>query len=405
MLRKEPQVVPWSSSIPTNAHITIGRKVKVTLAPGSKVDPAWPFPNLLAEPLPEGVLRNPEDSREQLAAFVTDPRNDRFPKVLVNRLWKRCLGRGIVEPVDDWESASPSHPELLEYLAGELVTHDYDLKHVARLILNSKTYQREIRADGSEERPASQRFFASPARRRLTAEQLVDSLFFAVGKSFDSEELNMDVDGRRPVKDFNNLGIPARAWEFTSLSNERDRPALSLPKAQAIVDILTTFGWRESRQSPLTVRDDSPNALQPATLANGVLGHGRVARLSDDSAITELSLQERPLSDLIRALYLRVLSRPPTFDESKLFLAYLEKGYNQRRSPEFTQAAHKIATSSRPVSWSNHLNPEATRIKQEQERAARLGDSPTFRLRAEWRERLEDVVWALVNSPEFVFVP
>src|SRR6185503_2932098 len=112
------------------------------------------------------------------------------------------------------------------------------------------------------------------------------------------EEMNMDVDGRRPVKDFNNLGIPARAWEFTSLSNERDRPALSLPRAQAIVDMLTTFGWRESRQSPLTVRDDSPNAVQPATIANRVVGNGRIARLSDDSAITELSLEERSLSDL-----------------------------------------------------------------------------------------------------------
>ena len=59
----------------------------------------------------------------------------------------------------------------------------------------------------------------------------------------------------------------------------------------------------------------------------------------------------------------------------------------------------------RPVSWSNHLNPEATRIKQEAERAARAGDPPTDRLRAAWRERMEDAVWALVNSPEFVFMP
>jgi len=57
------------------------------------------------------------------------------------------------------------------------------------------------------------------------------------------------------------------------------------------------------------------------------------------------------------------------------------------------------------VSWSNHLNPEATRIKQELEKEVRVGDIPTERLRPEWRERMEDVLWALVNTPEFVFVP
>jgi hypothetical protein len=48
---------------------------------------------------------------------------------------------------------------------------------------------------------------------------------------------------------------------------------------------------------------------------------------------------------------------------------------------------------------------EATKLKQEQERTTRAGDPPTDRLRANWRERMEDMVWALVNSPEFVFVP
>ena len=66
-------------------------------------------------------------------------------------------------------------------------------------------------------------------RRRMTAEQLVDSLFVAVGKSFDSEALTQDADGRRPAQDFNNLGVPKHSWELCSLANERDRPALALP--------------------------------------------------------------------------------------------------------------------------------------------------------------------------------
>ena len=57
------------------------------------------------------------------------------------------------------------------------------------------------------------------------------------------------------------------------------------------------------------------------------------------------------------------------------------------------------------VSWSNHLSAEATRIKLELERAARAGDPPTSRLQSDWRERMEDGLWALLNSPEFIFIP
>ena len=405
MLKRDAQKVPLSSSIPTNANIIIGRVVKVTLQPGSTVEPAWPFADVMTDELPGEVVRDPKDTRERLAALVTSPQNQRFTRVLANRVWKQYLGWGIVEPVDDWETATPSHPGLLDFLADELAAHDYNLQHLAKLILNSKTYQRVVRPDGSIDAKPEQRFFAAPARRRMTAEQLVDSLFTAVGKRFDAEEMNMDVDGRRPVKEFNNLGTPVHAWEFTSLSNERDRPALAMPKAQSITDTLSTFGWRESRQSSQTVRDHSPNVLQPAALANSVLANGRVSRLSDDSAITALALKEQPVKDLVNAVFLQVLSRPPTANEAKTYSEVLSEGYARRRlEPTHSQSA-KPTVAHRAVSWSNHLNPEATRLKQEQERTTRAGDPPTDRLRADWRERMEDMVWALVNSPEFVFVP
>src|SRR5204862_509403 len=101
MLRRAPQEVPLSSSIPTNANIVVGRLVKVTLAPGSKVPQTWTLTNAVPDELADGVLRSKNDSRERLAALVTDPRNGRFARVMVNRLWKRYLGKGIVEPVDD----------------------------------------------------------------------------------------------------------------------------------------------------------------------------------------------------------------------------------------------------------------------------------------------------------------
>ena len=79
-----------------------------------------------------------------------------------------------------------------------------------------------------------------------------------------------------------------------------------MPRAQMIADCLCAFGWRESRQSPQTTRDHSANALQPASLAQGLLSNGRIVRLSDDNALTELCLQEQSLPDLVRGLFRRV---------------------------------------------------------------------------------------------------
>jgi hypothetical protein len=110
------------------------------------------------------------------------------------------------------------------------------------------------------------------------------------------------------------------------------------------------------------------------------------------------------LPDLVQAVFLQVLSRPPGTEEQKTFVDLLQEGYADRRLAVATPAATRRSTAT-AVSWSNHLSPEATRIKLELERLAREGDAPTARLRSAWRERMEDMVWTLINSPEFVFTP
>jgi hypothetical protein len=377
--------------------------VKISLKPGESIAPEWPFKDLMEHaetgPLP-GSSAVP--SRHALAALVVSPENERFAQVIVNRVWKRYMGLGFVEPADDWSQAKASHPELMRYLARELATNDYDLKHIARLIFSSHAYQRKPVTSQPDPSPKG-RLFAGPARRNLTAEQVVDSLFLSVGKRFDCEELNLNPAGDRAPKQFLNMGAPNRAWQLTALSNERDRPALALPIAQSLVDVMTTFGWRQSRQNPTTTRDDAASPMQTLILANGIMGT-RIVRLSDDSAFTELSLEDLSLDKLIDETFLRVLSRPPYPEEARAFRELLRPSFPGRKVKNAAMNAATMKTDNR-VSWSNHLSSEATLIRMEEERRLRMGDEPTRRLTPEFRERFEDTLWAMVNSPEFVMVP
>jgi hypothetical protein len=75
---------------------------------------------------------DPKDTRDQLATMITAPQNERFAQVIANRIWSRFMGRGIVEPVDDWEKGKPTHPELLKWLGREFVRGGYDMKKLAR---------------------------------------------------------------------------------------------------------------------------------------------------------------------------------------------------------------------------------------------------------------------------------
>lgn len=401
MLYRQPVVLPKTSTVPPRID---GRQplVHSALKPGEKIVAGWPFPDLVGTELPPEVIRNPTDSREKLAALITLPQNGRFAKVAVNRLWKRLMGWGLVEPVDDWNGAEPSHPELLEWLARELTTHDYDLKHVAGLILGSHAYQRVAVDEGIAAPLPARRLFAGPARKRMSAEQIVDSLFAAADKPLGAEMLTLDPEGRLPAETFLNLGTAKRAWQFTSISTDRDRPALTLPRTQAFLDLLTSFGWRDYRPSPLTERDEAAGPLQPLSLANGIAATS-ICRLSEDSSFTSLSLEDRSVEELVEQVYLHLLSRSPTNEEKARYVELLAPGYDQRKTGE--PAAARVRARRPTVSWSNHLSPEATTLKLQLEKEVLAGDPPTVRLTTDWRERLEDMVYVLINSPEFVWLP
>ncbi|NOX98479.1 MAG: DUF1553 domain-containing protein [Verrucomicrobia bacterium] len=402
MLNRGTLTLPKTSTVPASTFA--GRKPLIVSAmkPGDKIDPAWSFSSVAKEKeLADWVLSDATDSREKLAALITSPHNDRFAQVMVNRMWKRLMGAGFVEPVDDWEATPPVYPELLNWLADEFVTSSYDLKELTRLIMNSNAYQRKARILKTGESPN----FAAPVQRRMGAEQVVDSLLVAAGKHMDTEELTFDADGTQQAKTMISLGYPQRAWEFASLSNERDRPSLALPRAQGIVDVLKNFGWTGARQGPHSERDNEANVRQPAILANGTLGK-RATTLSDNSAVTTLAVRDgMKLDDVVDAVFLRVLTRKPTAAESKLYADFLRDGFEQRVIPESDRKTPVVREPLGYVSWSNHLSAEANSIMVEMEKRAKEGDLPTGKLRNEWRERMEDMLWAMMNSPEFIFIP
>jgi len=403
MLEGKPLKLPAASTVPQGEG---GRKPAVTsaLKAGEMIAPAWPFAKLV-DHADTGTLVAPGDveSRRELAAYIISPENERFAAVIANRVWKRYMGVGIVEPADDWSRGRASHPELLAYLGQEFMASGYDLKHLARLILESRAYQRKAAGLPADQMSSAKRLFAGPAHRNLTAEQLVDSLHLAAGKTFDCEEMNLNPAGDRTAKQFLNLGNPTRGWQMTALSNERDRPALALPIAQSIVDVMTTFGWRQSRQSPATDRDDAASAMQTLILANGVLGT-RMARLSDDSWFTERALAVASAGELVDETFLRILSRPPEAAERASFVRLLEPVYAGRVVAGAKARSTKRESDGR-VSWSNHLSAEASLIRMEEERKLRFGDQPTERLQRDFRERYEDMLWALMNAPEFAMAP
>ena len=406
MLGAKAIKLPVTSTVAMD-HLRLGGReplIESTLPAGTTVAPAWSFAEFCDEGGAAPLAERPGDSRDRLAALVTAPQNERFAQVMANRIWQRFMDRGLVETVGDWEKSAPSHPELLRWLARELVRSGYDPKALARVILNSHAYQRS--ADRSL--AATGPLFTAPAPRRIAAEQFVDSLFAATGKPFAVEPVNLDIDSVRTIENALDLGRASRAWMLASTSNERDRPSLMLPRIQAVAEVLEVFGWRGARPDASSgVREVAANVLQPALLSNGTMTTW-LTRLSDDHGLTRLALESQSLDALVERLFLRMFTRTPTAMERKIYTDLLRPGYDKRVAPAVAASSGAASTPPRVrpkyVAWSNHMKSEANSWRLAEEADARRGDPVTSRLDPDWRRRLEDVTWALVNAPEWTHI-
>jgi hypothetical protein len=138
------------------------------------------------------------DRMKQLAAVLTSPTDGRFARTIVNRLWAKLIGHGLVEPLDEMDKPAWD-PDILDWLAQDLVDHHFDLKHTIETIMTSRAYQL-----ASVDAPAPGAYtFLGPQVRRLTAEQFYDAITDMAGDSArfpDTLDIDFAKDGLAVVR-------------------------------------------------------------------------------------------------------------------------------------------------------------------------------------------------------------
>jgi hypothetical protein len=236
-----------------------------------------------------------EDIRDKLAAWMTAPDNPWFARAIVNRVVKHYLGRGLVEPVDDFRVTNPaSNQELLDELARDFVSNRYSIRHTIRLILNSRTYQ--LSSEPNETNREDQINYSKYFLKRLMAEQLIDAIAGVTG-------------------------VPERYQGFPAGTR-----AMSIPRG-APSHFLTTFGRMRTREV-ICERDTMPAITQTMHLISGdtlqrqiTAKKSQLAKWLQDPAVSN--------EEIVKRLFLAALVRPP--DDREISLVVTSIG---TRGPE-----------------------------------------------------------------------
>ena len=253
--------------LPSNPDLLA--KLKASILPrgdpkarGIFVDPGWPM-----------VFRRsadvPSQTRLDLAAWLTDAANPLTARVWVNRLWQWHFGRGLVETSSDFgtRGATPSHPQLLDFLASELIAHDWDTNHIHRLILQSSTYRLSSRySEANAKIDPDNRMFWRWSPRRLEAESIRDSILFVSGR------IDLREGGPSVGRDSDRRSI--------YLTQKRD----SLPSEQVLFDGANGI-------TSCSRRRVSTNALQPLWLMNSELVQRAAAEFAGRAGDVETALR------------------------------------------------------------------------------------------------------------------
>ena len=240
--------------------------------------------------------------REALAQWMTDKSNPYFSQAIVNRIWKHFMGRAFVEPVDGFgEENLPTNPELLNWLAEDLVIYDYDLQHLMRTILNSETYQRTSETNKSNK--DDERYYSHAYLKPLSAEQFFYSLLQATG--FERlQQVKMEGAKKQGGEDRIDM---LRALE----GKKREH-------LQKFLFLLDNGEMEEIEAFNGTV----PQALM---MINGNMVNDSASYGERGSFVNYVLEKWRAPADRLEYIYLNVLSRLPTAKEKTYFQRYMER--------------------------------------------------------------------------------
>lgn len=241
------------------------------------------------------------DVRQVLADWITSPDNPYFAQSFTNRYWSYFMGRGLVHPVDDFRDTNPpSHPALLNYLTREFVEHDFDVKHLIRLICNSRTYQ--LACEAQPERDADGIFYTHRTLQRMSAEVLLDAVNLATGTSEQFE------------------GLPPGTR------------AIALPDPSIPSYFLRTFGRSERANPCECARSADPDLSQALHLING---DPLETKVRDSSGrLTKLLASQKSNTEIVEELFLATYSRFPTEAESHTAVTLVEEAADRREGFE-----------------------------------------------------------------------
>ena len=231
------------------------------------------------------------DGRLELVDWLTSSDNPYFAKAIVNRLWKAMMGRGLVEPVDDFRSTNPAtHPELLTTLADDFVAHGYDLRRTLKRIALSEAYARSSNA--LPQNKADDRFYSHALQKPLAPEVLADAISDVLGVP--------DIYGDEPEG--------TRAISLFNPNTESDA-----------LDILGRCSRKTSCESSTEATDGLQRKLH---LFNGDLLNARIG--VPDSRLDKLMSDRKSPMEIVNEFYLAALSRQPTDTEQQFWKQHID---------------------------------------------------------------------------------
>ena len=242
-----------------------------------------------------------EDRRAVLAVWLTSPDNAFFSKSVANRVWFHLMGKGIVDPVDDFRESNPScNDELLDALAKDFAKNKFDMKRLVKTIMKSRTYQ--LSAQPNDFNKDDNKYFSHAVTKLLTAEQLLDAIcdFTAVPEKF--------------------AGLPAGTR------------ATQLPDGEVNHPFLKAFGQPARELACECERESDGNLAQALQLINGPTVNEKVR--NPNNRLGQLLAAKKADAEILTDLYFAALGRGPFDDEKQIALDHVAKREDKRKAWE-----------------------------------------------------------------------